>query len=310
MLLVLSLLGVLSASPEPARQPDTSASALPLAGAASVTDDEVAPRFPFPERLFEQGLYEHAELEYRRAHQLASSPRSRWEAQAGVLSCLLARKRYADADTYGAGLEAACPDDRARLRLSVQRARARALLGDPAMSVVHLRQGLGFASKLGEDAPSELVLAARRELVLSLVELERYEAAARETESMVEDGLMDPQLVSALRLAPGAIPKRSPWLTGSLSAVVPGLGQIVAGHHTDGVVAFVLVGAFVAASTMAFVDEEYTVGGVVAFFGLGWYSGNIFGAVNAAHRYNRDARRSFRGRILDGLVPKSEGGRR
>ncbi|MCJ7809422.1 MAG: hypothetical protein MUP26_04080, partial [Desulfobulbaceae bacterium] len=43
------------------------------------------------------------------------------------------------------------------------------------------------------------------------------------------------------------------------------------------------------------------LGGILAFFELGWYAGNIYSAVNGAHKYNRKVRddfsKSFRDRL-------------
>jgi hypothetical protein len=33
--------------------------------------------------------------------------------------------------------------------------------------------------------------------------------------------------------------------------------------------------------------DNYVVGGILTFFELGWYSGNIYSAVASAHKYNK-----------------------
>jgi hypothetical protein len=47
----------------------------------------------------------------------------------------------------------------------------------------------------------------------------------------------------------------------------------------------------------AFEHKNYVVGGILTFFELGWYSGNIYSAVSGAHKYNRNKKKEY----LDGL---------
>jgi hypothetical protein len=35
------------------------------------------------------------------------------------------------------------------------------------------------------------------------------------------------------------------------------------------------------------------VGGILTFFELGWYSGNIYSAVSSAHKYNRERKKEY-----------------
>ncbi len=88
---------------------------------------------------------------------------------------------------------------------------------------------------------------------------------------------------------------RSPWLTGTLSALVPGLGQAVSGYPWDGLSAMLLVGGG-AALVSAGLDRDkdaYTTAGIVVLFAF--YPANIWGGANAATRADRQHRR----RLLD-----------
>ncbi len=80
---------------------------------------------------------------------------------------------------------------------------------------------------------------------------------------------------------------RSPWLAASLSAVLPGLGKVYAGHPWDGLFAF-LVNAFTGWRAYQSLQAHRPVatavyGGLFLFF----YSGNVYGAYVAARQYNR-----------------------
>ena len=43
----------------------------------------------------------------------------------------------------------------------------------------------------------------------------------------------------------------------------------------------------------AFDHDLDAIGGIITFFELGFYSGNIYSAVSSAHKYNRDEKSRF-----------------
>ncbi len=88
------------------------------------------------------------------------------------------------------------------------------------------------------------------------------------------------------------IPTKSPTLAGSLS-VLPGLGQLYCERYEDAIIAFLLNGGLIWASVEAFNHDLYALGGVIGFVELGFYAGNIYGAVGDAHKYNSRATRTF-----------------
>lgn len=80
--------------------------------------------------------------------------------------------------------------------------------------------------------------------------------------------------------------QKSPFIAGSLSAALPGAGQVYTGRLRQAALSFLLNGAFVLGVIEAFNNENYAVGGILLFFEIGWYGGNIYNAVNNAHKYN------------------------
>jgi len=103
---------------------------------------------------------------------------------------------------------------------------------------------------------------------------------------------------------------RSPLLAGFLSGLLPGSGQVYAGATKDGLLAFLVNGALIAASYQAFDKELYGVGGVVSFVALTFYAGNVYGAVNSTHHANQEGLvahlRSFRNRY-EWITDEQEG---
>ena len=80
---------------------------------------------------------------------------------------------------------------------------------------------------------------------------------------------------------------KSPKLAGVMSAILPGSGQFYNERYKDGVCSFILNALFILGAYTAFDDENYAVGGILTLFEVGWYTGNIYSAVNGAHKYNR-----------------------
>ena len=93
------------------------------------------------------------------------------------------------------------------------------------------------------------------------------------------------------------IPRKDPLLAGALS-IIPGLGHFYLGRWGTGVTSLIWNGIFITAATAAWLSGDIGVAIVLTFFELGWFSGGIFGAISGAHRYNRDAVRTWRDQVL------------
>ena len=99
-------------------------------------------------------------------------------------------------------------------------------------------------------------------------------------------------------------PRKSQWLAGFFSALLPGSGQWYAGHEVDGLVAF-FFNAFFIGSAVALYDLEraadrpHTASGVFGVVGLFFYITNIAGAVASARRYNIYQERVFQQEVRD-----------
>jgi TolA-binding protein len=83
-----------------------------------------------------------------------------------------------------------------------------------------------------------------------------------------------------------AIPKKDPKLAGFLS-IVPGAGYLYCGRYQDALIAFLLNGGLMYAAYESFDKGLSALGGVISFVEFGFYSGNIYGGVSSAHKYNR-----------------------
>ncbi len=81
-------------------------------------------------------------------------------------------------------------------------------------------------------------------------------------------------------------PHKSSALAGCMSAIIPGSGHIYAGRNKDGFMAFIINGLFIAGTCVAIDHENYPVAAITAGAGFPFYIGNIYGAANAAHKWN------------------------
>jgi hypothetical protein len=87
------------------------------------------------------------------------------------------------------------------------------------------------------------------------------------------------------------LPRKSPWLAGALSAVVPGLGRVYIGRWPDGLMSFLLVGLTAGLSAQGFYQDGrdsvrgWILGGIAALL----YVGNVYGSAVGAIVQRRDA---------------------
>jgi hypothetical protein len=107
-------------------------------------------------------------------------------------------------------------------------------------------------------------------------------------------GITDPVLLSLSKRSKN-LPRKSPFLSGTLSALVPGLGKVYTGNWQDGLIAFVFVGANAFGAYRGFRAQ-----GVNSFYGwfftatgTAFYASNIYGSVKAARVYNNRYKNNF-----------------
>ncbi len=90
--------------------------------------------------------------------------------------------------------------------------------------------------------------------------------------------------------------EKDPIIAGLLS-IVPGGGFAYCGRYRDALVSFLLNSALMLAAHESFKDGNNALGGVIGFVEAGFYSGNIYGSVSSAHKYNSHQRK----RVIESL---------
>lgn len=132
------------------------------------------------------------------------------------------------------------------------------------------------------DVPnSARAVAARRSAALCLRD-RRFDDAVR---SLSSSPLDEARHVQRIEQA-ASQPRRQPWI-GGLLGLIPGLGYCYSGEYANGARSFLLNGLFLGLMVWAIDQEQWAAAGVIGFFEITWYSGSIYGGVDAAHRWNR-----------------------
>lgn len=117
--------------------------------------------------------------------------------------------------------------------------------------------------------------------------------------------------LKAARNAPQGLlaSRKHPSLAGGL-AVFPGLGHVYCGRYHDALISFLINGGLIWAAWEAFDSDLEVLGSMISFAEVGFYGGNIYGAVSAAHKYNRRRSRAFLDNLKDiriGVAPVDNG---
>lgn len=166
------------------------------------------------------------------------------------------------------------------------------------MSEKQLRRYMDALSTLEEVIKSksnEFADKAAYQSAIVYIEIEEWQKA-RATLSLIPQGSQlsgSASILASELLHIDNLPKKSPATAGTLAAILPGAGHLYTERPTDALVAFLLNGAFIFGAIELFRHENYVAGGIVTFFELGWYTGNIYSAVSSAHKYNKKTREDF-----------------
>lgn len=88
------------------------------------------------------------------------------------------------------------------------------------------------------------------------------------------------------------IKKKNPSLSGMLS-IVPGGGYLYCERYQDALIALLLNGTLIWAAVEAFDSNNNALGALLTFVEVGFYAGNIYGAISSAHKYNRNTQKNF-----------------
>ncbi len=233
-------------------------------------------RISFAESLAAEGDHYRAITEFKRfLHYQPKDPRAA-QAQLAIAISLRAGKRWKKLDRALEKVWLNYPD-------SPQVLQARKLYADAAFAQKNYAEARQRYQTLKEQVP-----AAEKQTVyrigLSYLQDDQPDAAEQ---SFAQLPAADRQLLQHYLGDYRQLPRKSPPLAGTLSAILPGAGQLYTEHPKQAAMAFALNAAFIYGAVEAWNHENYAVSAILSLFEIGWYGGNIYNAMNNAHKYNR-----------------------
>ena len=250
----------------------------------------------FADSLFQEEDYLNAAHEYRRYLFLFSEEESSDFVQFRLAASYQNAGRLASAiqayqlliDTY--------PNSTLMQRAQSSIAQCQLLQGNKDLAIRSLQQ---FLSKNPESN-----LAPRVQFMIATMHMDNrdWEKASKTWEQIAIKYSDTPFAEMSERLmrmvtSGKLMSRRSPTVSGLLSAIIPGLGQAYSGRFLDGLQSLFVVGT-IGAGTVHYIDQEkYNVAIPVGLLGLFFYAGNVYGGVRAAKTFNRQQEDNF----LDGL---------
>src|SRR5215510_886446 len=136
---------------------------------------------------------------------------------------------------------------------------------------------------------------ARYQRAWTLLYRRQWRDAATQLQQVVPDSELyqSAQLLAQEALIGERLPTKSPVLAGIFSGLLPGSGQLYNGRVGDALLAFFLNSLFIVGAVEAIHSDAPAVAGILSFFEAGWYAGNVYGAINGAHKYNRYTTETF-----------------
>jgi len=249
----------------------------------------------FANHLFEQGEYYRAIGEYQRYLYLhPNAPDAEIIRLRGAMAYLFGGEHRL-ANHALARLSLSLENRRYARMAAFGRCQASYLDGAWKPAAMHLTTFLKeYPTPSATDDPEGRQISNHARLMLgwSLVRANRLKQAETTFAKLAENApeekgyskLVDK--IHAIRVAPRG---KTPWLAGLLS-VVPGLGHAYIGRPDIALFSLAWNSLFIYAAADNIAQENYGTGSILSAFALLWYSGTIYGAVNGAHKWNRDMR--------------------
>ena len=232
--------------------------------------------FSFATSLAAEGDHYRAITEYKRfIHYHPDDPRAA-QAQLAIAEALLVGERWEKLDRALKKIWQTYPD-------SSQAQQARKLYADAAYRQHNYDEAKQRYETLKQSEPAT---QKQTDYQIGVIYLEQDQPDKAE-QSFDQLPTVDQQQLQPYLNEYRQLPRKSPSVAGTLSALLPGAGQLYTKRPKQAVMAFALNAAFIYGAVEAWDNENYAVAGIVSLFEVGWYGGNIYNAMNNAHKYNR-----------------------
>ena len=132
------------------------------------------------------------------------------------------------------------------------------------------------------ESPAYQTFACRRAAAIQLQQ-GNLSAARHELEISPSDETAAFQSLEIFSTGSGKSP-----LVGGLLGLFPGAGYWYSGEVANGFRSLILNSLFIYGMAQSADDDQWGAFSIITFFEVTWYSGSIYGGIDAAHRYNQD----------------------
>lgn len=241
------------------------------------------------DHFFKEGDYYRAITEYKRFLFFFPQSSRAEEALGKIANSYFNGKKWDEAIS-------ACDDLLKKFPASSLKSEVLLLLGRAFVEKKEYSQGRIFFQKAQEVSPGTPIEdEAHLQIALTYLKEEKWKEAAKEFRKINKNSKLYPK---GEFFAQGLdriqeVPQKSPEMAGVLAATLPGAGNLYCERYRDASIAFLLNGAFIWGMVESFGHNNYVVGGILTFFELGWYSGNIYSAVSSAYKYNKKRKEEY-----------------
>ncbi|MGA3084658.1 MAG: tetratricopeptide repeat protein [Thermodesulfobacteriota bacterium] len=236
-------------------------------------------QFTFASHLLQHNDYFRAITEFKRYLFLYPSGAKADEANYLLGEALFQTKAYQEAILHWEGVLSQTPGTPFKEEIQFKTGKAYWALGreDQAM---HLWE------KILQEGHSSLKSTAARSVLWGLVKQKNYNSARLLLKnSPLKDSEKEAHEVFFQNAE--KLPYKSPTTAGALAAILPGAGHLYLDRRQDALIAFSINGLFTWAAISSFQQGNSGLGTLLTFIELAWYSGNIYSAINSAHKLNR-----------------------
>lgn len=264
------------------------AGSLLLSSQARAAAENTGDNFGFAESLYEEGDYYRAIGEYKRYIFYNPDGPHTSEAALRIVECYFQAKRWQEG-------EAAADVFLKRYPESPFCTKVLYLKGIMEKSADKLNEALQTFATIAESKAPDYSEKALYQMALIRLGQRDWQGAQELLDRIQADSPLH-AVSQAFRdeIRKGRLlPRKSPLVAGLLAGALPGTGHLYTERPKDALTAFLLNGIFIWGAAELFQDDNYAAGGILAFFEIGWYTGNIYSAVSSTHKYNKRKEEEF-----------------
>ena len=258
------------------------------AGAADAKGNEAERQFSFAETLFAEGDYYRAVSEYKRFVFFFPENKLVQKCAYRIGESYYKAKRWQEALQTFTSFIMKYPD-------SLMMPGAMYHKGMAEKQLKLYTDALKTFEELSKSKSNEFAHKAVYQSATVLMEMEEWQQAIKTFSIVPKNSPLSrsASIIASELQRMDDLPKKSPATAGTLAAILPGAGHLYTERPRDALVAFLLNGAFIWGAVELFRHDNYVAAGIVTFFEIGWYTGNIYSAVSSAHKYNKKTREDF-----------------